>query len=34
MVEPTDIDLIHRTDLSVEGCIDPRLINIEVDDYV
>lgn len=34
MVEPTDIDLIHRTDLSVEGCIDPRLINVEVDDYV
>ena len=34
MVAPTDIDLIQRTDLSVRGCIDPRLINIEVDDYV
>lgn len=34
MITPIDIELIHRPDLTVKGCIDPRLINIEVDDYV
>jgi len=34
MVTPTDIELIHRPELTVKGCIDPRLINIEIDDYV
>jgi HD-GYP domain-containing protein (c-di-GMP phosphodiesterase class II) len=31
---PEDIDLLHVPELSVKACIDPRLLNIEVDDYV
>jgi HD-GYP domain-containing protein (c-di-GMP phosphodiesterase class II) len=32
--EPFDLDLTAAPELSVEGCIDPRLVNIEVEDYV
>jgi HD-GYP domain-containing protein (c-di-GMP phosphodiesterase class II) len=33
-VTPEDIDLLHTPELSVKACLDPRLLNIEVDDYV
>jgi len=33
-VTPSDVELVERADLSVSGCLDPRLLNIEVDDYV
>lgn len=33
-VDPVDIDLTTAPELSVRGCIDPRLLNIEVDDYL
>jgi HD-GYP domain-containing protein (c-di-GMP phosphodiesterase class II) len=32
--EPFDVLLAERDDLSVESTLDPRLINIQVDDYV
>jgi len=32
--EPTDIDLTMATEMTIRGCIDPRLLNIEVDDYL
>ena len=31
---PEDVDLLVTTELKITGCLDPRLINIEVDDYV
>jgi len=34
MDEPFDILLAERDDLSVTGTIDPRLLNITVEDYV
>lgn len=33
-IEPVDIDLTVERSLSVRGCIDPRLLNIEVDDFI
>lgn len=32
--EPFDLDMTTAPEMSVEGCIDPRLVNIEVEDYV
>jgi len=32
--EPFDILLAERHDLSVRGTLDPRLLNIQVEDYV
>lgn len=32
-MEPVDIDLTEVPELSVRGCIDPRLLNIDVDAY-
>lgn len=34
LVEPSDLDLVAETAVSVEGCIDPRMVNIEADDYI
>jgi HD-GYP domain-containing protein (c-di-GMP phosphodiesterase class II) len=34
LVEPFDILLAERDDLTVEETLDPRLLNIQVDDYV
>ncbi len=33
-IEPVDIDLTTTSEMSVRGCIDPRLLNIEVDSYL
>lgn len=33
-MEPVDIDLTVETAVSIRGCLDPKLLNIEVDDYV
>lgn len=33
-IEPVDISLAERDDLSVESTLDPRLLNIQVEDYV
>ncbi len=33
-IEPADIDLTTQEQLSVRSCIDPRLLNIDVDDYL
>ncbi len=34
LVEPTDIDLALVEEISVRGCIDPRMMNIQVEDFV
>jgi HD-GYP domain-containing protein (c-di-GMP phosphodiesterase class II) len=34
LIEPSDVDLSVAQDLSVRGCIDPRMMNIEVEDFV
>lgn len=34
VVEPHDVVLAERPDLTVEGCIDPRMVNIDVDEFV
>ncbi len=33
-IDPVDIDLTTAPEVSVRGCIDPQLLNIEVDDFV
>jgi len=33
-IEPRDIDLSKYPELSVKGCLDPRTLNIEIDDYL
>ena len=33
-ITPRDIELISYPELSVKGCIDPRALNIEVEDYL
>jgi HD-GYP domain-containing protein (c-di-GMP phosphodiesterase class II) len=33
LIEPAEIDLVTQPQLSVRGCIDPRLVNIDVDSY-
>jgi len=33
LVDPTDVDLREATDLSINGCIDPRLLNVDVETY-
>ena len=33
-IEPRDVDLSVERALSVHGCLDPRAVNIEVDDYL
>ena len=34
LVEPTDVDLGAVDEVSVRGCIDPRMMNIQVEDFV
>lgn len=34
LVDPTDIELTENTDLSILGCIDPQLLNVDVDLFV
>jgi putative nucleotidyltransferase with HDIG domain len=34
LIEPADLDLSERPELSVRGCIDPRLVNVEVEDFL
>lgn len=34
LVEPSDLDLSTVEDISVRGCIDPRMMNIQVEDFV
>lgn len=34
MVEPSDVDTALAQGISVKGCIDPQLLNIEVEDYL
>jgi HD-GYP domain-containing protein (c-di-GMP phosphodiesterase class II) len=34
LVEPTDVDLAEADDISIRGCIDPRMMNIQVEDFV
>jgi len=33
-IEPRDIELSKYPELSIKGCLDPRALNIEIDDYV
>jgi len=33
-IEPRDIELSKYPELSVKGCLDPRALNIEIDDYL
>lgn len=33
LVEPTDVLLVERDDLTVDSTLDPRLLNIQVEDY-
>ncbi len=33
-IEPVDVDLTASPEMSVRGCIDPRLLNIDVDAYL
>lgn len=33
LIEPAEIDLVAQPQMSVRGCIDPRLVNIDVDSY-
>ncbi|PKQ16864.1 MAG: hypothetical protein CVT67_03635 [Actinobacteria bacterium HGW-Actinobacteria-7] len=32
-IEPAEIDLMSQPQMSISGCIDPRLLNIDVDSY-
>jgi hypothetical protein len=34
LIEPVDISLAERHDLTIESTLDPRLLNIQVEDYV
>lgn len=34
LLTPEDIDLVHVPDLSISGCLDARLLNVEVDDFI
>jgi HD-GYP domain-containing protein (c-di-GMP phosphodiesterase class II) len=34
LIEPRDVDLAAAEGLSVRGCIDPRMMNIQVEDFV
>jgi len=34
LVDPLDLSLAERTDLEVESTLDPRLVNIKVEDYL
>ncbi|MDZ4168355.1 MAG: HD-GYP domain-containing protein [Coriobacteriia bacterium] len=34
MIDPMDVDLAISTEISVRGCIDPRLLNIDVEAYL
>ena len=34
LVEPHDVLLAERSNLTVEETLDPRLLNIQVEDYV
>ncbi len=34
LVEPSDLDLSTVDEVSVRGCIDPRMMNIQVEDFV
>jgi len=33
-IEPRDIKLVDYPELSVKGCLDPRMLNIEIEDYL
>ena len=33
-IEPRDIALVKYPELSVKGCLDPRMLNIEIEDYL
>jgi len=34
LIEPVDIALTESPDLAIEECLDPRRINVDVDDYI
>jgi len=34
LISPVDVALVERTDLSIQGIIDPRRINIDINDYL